>query len=263
MNTRIFQVDAFTNRPFAGNPAAVCMLDRPPDDAWMQNVAAEMNLSETAFLLPREDGWGLRWFTPTVEVKLCGHATLAGAHVLWEADYLTPESDACFHTASGLLTAVRKDDWIEMDFPAWPVKEEISSLQGLAEVLGITPVRAYRAGWTQLVEVESESAVRQISPDFAAMKAGPWGNAVVTAPSDSPDFDFVSRFFAPEIGIDEDPATGATHCTLGPYWTQRFGKDHLVGHQLSARGGVVKVAVAGDRVKLCGQAVTTLRGELA
>ena len=262
MNTRIFQVDAFTKKPFAGNPAAVCMLDEPADEAWMQSIAAEMNLSETAFLVPREDGWDLRWFTPTVEVNICGHATLASSHVLWEADYLGHKREARFHTASGLLTAVRKGEWIEMDFPAWPVTEEIKSPQNLAEVLCITPIRAYRVEWTQLVEVESESAVRQMSPDFAAMKTSPCSSAIVTAASDSPDYDFVSRFFAPGFGIDEDPVTGSAHCTLGPYWAQRLGKDELVGLQVSARGGVVKVAIADDRVKLSGQAVTTLRGEL-
>jgi len=262
MKTRIFQVDAFTNEPFAGNPAAVCMLNAPADETWMQNVAAEMNLSETSFLLPQDDGWNLRWFTPTVEVKLCGHATLASAHVLWEAGYLTPDNEARFHTHSGLLTAVRKGEWIEMDFPAQPVEKVVEVTHGLAEALGIGIVRAYWVGWTQLVEVESESAVRQMSPDFAAMKTEPFGSAIVTATSDSQDYDFVSRFFAPGLGIDEDPVTGAAHCCLGPFWARRLGKNQLVGYQASKRGGVVKVAIAGERVKLSGQAVTTLRGEL-
>ena len=262
MSNPIYQVDAFTNEPFKGNPAAVCVLDEPGDEVWMQNVAAEMNLSETAFLVPRGDGWALRWFTPTVEVKLCGHATLASAHVLWEAGYLAQGKQARFHTASGLLTAKRDGDWIELDFPAQPVKEQVESPQGLADVFGEPVVAAYHAGWTQLVEMESESAIRRMSPDFVAIKASLGGSAMVTAASDSPDYDFVSRFFAPGVGIDEDPVTGSAHCTLGPYWAQRLGKDKLVARQISARGGVVKVVIAGDRVKLAGQAVTTLRGEL-
>ena len=262
MSTRIFQVDAFTSKPFAGNPAAVCLLTAPRADAWMQNVAAEMNLSETAFLAPHDDGWSLRWFTPAVEVELCGHATLASAHVLWEAGFLDPEKQARFHTASGLLTAVRKGDWIEMDFPAQPVGQVIESARALADVLAVEVVRACRAGWTCLVELTDESAVRRAAPDFRAMKAGPCGTAIVTSRSDSPEYDFVSRFFAPAVGIDEDPVTGSAHCILGPFWAQRLGKDHLVGHQASARGGVVKVAVLGERTKLSGQAVTTLRGDL-
>ncbi len=262
MGTKIYQVDAFTDKPFAGNPAAVCILEKQADATWMQNIAAEMNLSETAFLAPRDDGWDLRWFTPTVEVKLCGHATLASAHTLWEAGHLAGDSVARFHSASGLLTAERKGSWIELDFPAQPVEGVIESTQELAETLGVSVVAAYRAGWTQLVQVENESAVRQLTPDFTALKAAPFSSAIVTAASDSPDYDFVSRFFAPGFGIDEDPVTGAAHCTLGPFWAQPLGKDKLVGYQASARGGLVKVAVAGERVKLAGQAVTTLRGEL-
>ncbi|MHC4294294.1 MAG: PhzF family phenazine biosynthesis protein [Planctomycetota bacterium] len=262
MSTNLFQVDAFTGKPFAGNPAAVCMLEGPVEDEWMQNVAAEMNLSETAFLLPRDDGWDLRWFTPTVEVDLCGHATLASAHILWEAGYLDPDEEACFHTRSGLLTAVRKGEWIEMDFPAQPVGQMIESPEGLAEALGAAPVCAYRADWTQLVELESETVLRQIAPDFARMKSGQWGSAIVTAASDAPEYDFVSRFFAPAVGINEDPVTGSAHCILAPFWTKRLAKDHLVGYQASARGGVVKVAMAGERVKISGKAITVLSGEL-
>jgi PhzF family phenazine biosynthesis protein len=221
-----------------------------------------MNLSETAFLLPRGVGWNLRWFTPTVEVKLCGHATLASVHVLYEEGYLDLEDEARFDTQSGLLTGLRKGDWIEMDFPTQPLEGVIESPQELSEALGVRAVQAYRAGWTQLVELESESAVRQMAPNFPAMKAGLWGSAIVTAISDSPDYDFVSRFFAPALGVDEDPVTGSAHCILGPFWAKRLGKDHLVGYQASARGGVVKVLVAGRRIKLFGQAVTTLRGEL-
>ena len=262
MSIDIFQVDAFADKPFLGNPAAVCMLTEPADDGWMQAVAAEMNLSETAFLLPREDGWGLRWFTPTVEVKLCGHATLASAHVLWEVGYLQPTSAARFHTQSGVLTAKRDGDWIEMDFPAQPTDPAVQPAEELAAVLGAAPVGVYSTGWTHLIEVANESVVRGIVPDFAAMKAGAWGSAIVTAAADSPEYDFVSRFFAPAFGIDEDPVTGAAHCVLGPFWGRRLGKDRLVGYQASARGGTVLVAMADRRVKLSGQAVTILRGKL-
>ena len=231
----------------------------------MQAVAAEMNLSETAFVQPRDLGWSLRWFTPAVEVKLCGHATLASAHTLWEAGYLHPEKEARFHTLSGLLTAVRRGEWIEMDFPTQPIEGVIESPQGLAEALGVTVVGAHGAKWTTLVEVASESDVRGMAPDFAAMKSGRWGSAIVTAASDSPDssgYDFVSRFFAPAIGIDEDPVTGSAHCILGPFWAERLGKDRLLARQVSPRGGTVQVAVADERTKLSGQAVTTLKGEL-
>jgi len=262
MSTTIYQVDAFTDTPFAGNPAAVCLLDEPRDDEWMQAVAAEMNLSETAFLLPADDGWSLQWFTPSVEVDLCGHATLASAHALWEAGRLPPREQARFHTRSGLLTAVRKEGWIEMDFPAQPVEGRLDPPPELAGALGAEPVGLHAAGWTHLAEMADELAVRSLSPDFAALKAGLCGSVIVTAASGSPGIDFVSRFFAPVIGIDEDPVTGAAHCVLGPFWGQRLGEEQMVGRQVSARGGTVKVALAGERVKLSGQAVTVLTGEL-
>lgn len=262
MGVPIFQVDSFAAAPFRGNPAAVCLLPGPRDDGWMQAVAAEMNLSETAFLLPRDDGWSLRWYTPTVEVDICGHATLASAHVLWETGRLSPGEEARFHTRSGVLTAVRAGGWIEMDFPVQPVGGAAEGAEALARALAVAPIRALCAGWTQLVEVASESVVRAVSPDLDALGRLPRGSVIVTALSEDPEYDFVSRFFAPAIGIDEDPVTGAAHCILGPYWGERLGKTHLVGYQASARGGTVRVAVGGSRVKLSGQAVTTLRGEL-
>lgn len=261
MGAKMFQVDSFTDKPFAGNPAGVCMLALPRGNDWMQDVAAEMNVSETAFLLPDDGGWLLRWFTPKVEVNLCGHATLASAHALWEAEYLRADGQARFHTKSGLLTAQRRGDWIEMDFPFQPLGAELPT-DGLEAMLGVPAVTAYEAGWTRLVELASEQDVRAARPDFATMKAGPWGTVIITAPSESTEFDFVSRFFAPAVGIDEDPVTGSAHCVLGPYWAERLGKDELLAYQASWRGGVVRVRPAGDRVKLAGQAVTTLKGEL-
>lgn len=227
----------------------------------MQDVAREMNLSETAFLNRREDGFDLRWFTPTVEVELCGHATLASAHILWEAGYLNPNSPARFHTRSGLLAAARRGDWIELDFPADP-DEPASEPPGLADALGVELKYVGKSRFDYLAEVDSEEALRNIEPDFKLLRSVATRGVIVTSPSAAPDYDFVSRFFAPQSGVDEDPVTGSAHCCLGPFWSKRFGKSELVGFQASARGGVVRVRVAGNRVVLGGQAVTVLRGEL-
>ena len=261
MPQRIVQVDAFADRPFSGNPAAVCLLDGPRDDSWMQNVALEMNLSETAFLIPEGDHYHLRWFTPTVEVDLCGHATLASAHVLWEEGHLPAGSVARFRTRSGMLSASKVGDWITLDFPATPVGPAFD-LEAVSRALGV-PVLACREGRADvLAEVGSESTVRGLSPDFGLLGAIEARGIIVTARSDSPDFDFVSRFFAPRCGIPEDPVTGSAHCLLGPYWSEKLGKSELTGYQASSRGGVVRVRLAGDRAMLGGQAVTVLRGEL-
>lgn len=260
MSVTIYQVDAFTDRPFAGNPAAVCLLDRPPQDAWMSCVAAEMNLSETAFLCPRTDGWNLRWFTPTTEVKLCGHATLASAHVLWETGAVPSTGQIRFHTASGILTASHQHGWIELDFPAQTC-DRADPPPDVERVLGLKPLEVCRAGWTWLARLDSASAVRRLAPDLAALKST-LGSLIVTAASDSQQYDFVSRFFAPVLGIDEDPVTGAAHCCLAPYWGRHLRAGELIGYQASRRGGVVRVQLAGERVKLRGQAVTVLRGEL-
>jgi PhzF family phenazine biosynthesis protein len=261
MGLHIVQVDAFTATPFAGNPAAVCVLPAPREDQWMQQVAREMNLSETAFLLRRPDGFDLRWFTPTIEVDLCGHATLASAHVLWEDGHLAPQQTAHFHTRSGLLTAERSEDWIELNFPAVP-EEETSPPDGLAQALGVTPVYVGKNRTGLLVQVATEDQVRTMQPDFAALKKLPARGIMVTSRSTQPQFDFVSRYFAPQAGIDEDPVTGSAHCCLGPFWAKHLRKEQLIAYQASARGGVVRVRVAGDRVYLGGQAVTVLRGEL-
>lgn len=261
MGITLVQVDAFTQEAFAGNPAAVCLLDGPRADAWMQSVAAEMNLSETAFLLRQKDGFSLRWFTPKVEVELCGHATLASAHALWELGELAPGHPARFHTRSGLLTAERRGDWIEMDFPA-EREQPAAAPAGLARALGATPGYAGKNRFDYLVELDSEEAVRQLRPDFARLETITTRGVIVTSRAATSPYDFVSRFFAPQSGIAEDPVTGSAHCCLGPYWQKKLGKDEMLAYQASARGGVVRVRVEGERVKLGGQAVTVLRGEL-
>ncbi|MBZ5637748.1 MAG: PhzF family phenazine biosynthesis protein [Acidobacteriia bacterium] len=261
MSVRITQVDAFTDRPFAGNPAAVCLLPEPRPDAFMRDVAREMNLSETAFLVQRGGDFDLRWFTPTVEVDLCGHATLASAHVLWEEGRLPSDAAARFHTRSGLLTAEKRGTLIEMDFPAEPATESEES-PDLEHALGVRPTFVGRNRLDLLVEVESEETVRLVSPDFTWLRAITTRGVIVTSRSSSPDRDFVSRFFAPAAGIDEDPVTGSSHCCLGPYWGAKLGRPRLVGYQASARGGTVNVRLNGDRVILGGTAVTVLRAEL-
>lgn len=255
------QVDAFTSEPFAGNPAAVVVSPAALDERLMQLVAREMNLSETAFLVPRADGFRLRWFTPEVEVELCGHATLASAHALWEEGHLPAGEIARFHTASGLLTARREGEWIELDFPARPERP----VEAPAELLAALATEAVHVGknvYDYLVEVADEAAVRALDPDMLALKRLGVRGIMVTARSSDPRFDFVSRFFAPGSGVDEDPVTGSAHCCLGPYWADRLGRDTLTGYQASERGGVVRVRVAGERVILQGQAVTVARGEL-
>jgi PhzF family phenazine biosynthesis protein len=261
MGIQIFQVDAFTDKPFAGNPAAVCILPEQRSDNWMQNVAQEMNLSETAFLHKQEDGFSLRWFTPAVEVELCGHATLASAHILWETETLNSEEQARFHTRSGLLTAERKGKEIELNFPATP-EEPTDVPPGLSEALGVIFKYIGKNKFDYLVEVDSERVVRNLKPDFAMLRRLSSRGIMVTSVASSSEYDFVSRFFAPGAGIDEDPVTGSAHCCLGPYWRTRLGKEEFVAYQASARGGVVRVRVAGDRVYLGGRAVTVLRGEL-
>ncbi|MBX5448707.1 PhzF family phenazine biosynthesis protein [Thermogemmatispora sp.] len=260
MGQRIIQVDAFTDRPFAGNPAAVCLLTEPRDAGWMQLVAREMNLSETAFLLPEGDGYRLRWFTPTVEVDLCGHATLASAHVLWEEGLLRPEETARFYTRSGLLTARRLDGWIEMDFPATPARP-VPAPPGLSEALGVTPLLVAKNQFDYLVELESEEAVHALQPDFTRLLAFPARGFIVTSRAEGKDYDFVSRFFGPAVGVNEDPVTGSAHCTLAPFWCNRLGRSALTGYQASARGGLVRVRLTGERVSLSGQAVTVMRAE--
>ena len=263
---RLRQVDAFTDRPFLGNPAAVCLVAEPRDHVWMQQVALEMNQSETAFVTARSDGdFDLRWFTPTTEVDLCGHATLASAHVMWEEHVLSRTSAIRFHTRSGVLTARRLEHRIEMDFPAQP---EVATQppQDLVEALGVTPDYVGRNESDYLIALTSESAVRAVRPDFRRLAGVPMRGVMITAAGSSrvasPRYDFVSRFFGPAVGIDEDPVTGSAHCCLGPFWQRRLGRDRLVGFQASSRGGYVGLWVRGGRVSLSGQAVTVFRAEL-
>ena len=261
MAIRIVQVDAFTDRAFAGNPAAVCVLDAAADEQWMRDVAREMNLSETAFLTPQNDGYNLRWLTPALEVALCGHATVASAHVLWEDGHLPTGKQARFYTKSGLLTADRRGDWIELDFPA-KIAEAAEAPGELLPALGVTKAKFVGKNvFDYLVEVESEAELRGLDPDHSRLRKLPVRGVIVTARG-SGEFDFVSRFFAPGSGVDEDPVTGSAHTALGPYWAGKLGKKEFLAFQASARGGVIKVRVEGDRVKLGGQAVTVMTGEL-
>jgi len=255
----MLQIDAFTGTPFAGNPAGVCFLDHERPDSWMQSVAMEMNLSETAFLLPEGDGYRLRWFTPAAEVRLCGHATLASSHALYETGRLQPDATARFYTLSGLLTARRRDGWVELNFPTRrPAPVEVP---GLAEALGAKPLSTWNDVDDYLVEVATEAEVRSMTPDFVALKELPVRGVIVTTRSQTPGFDFISRFFAPRVGINEDPVTGSAHCCLTPYWADKLGKTELRAYQASARGGVLNVRLEGERVALAGQAVTVFSAQ--
>ena len=259
---RLFQIDAFADAAFKGNPAAVCLLDgRDVDAEWMQNVAAEMNLSETAFVSRRENDWSLRWFTPTTEVDLCGHATLATAHALLEEGLLPRGGTGRFHTRSGILTAAHDGDFIELDFPA-TVAQPSEPPDELIEGLGVHPTRVLKNQFDYMVEMATEDDLRSLKPDFAMLRHLPVRGVIATSRASTPGFDFVSRFFAPASGINEDPVCGSAHCALAPYWAPRLGKTQFVAYQASPRGGVLRVTLAGDRVRLAGRAVTVLRGEL-
>lgn len=259
MPQSIIQVDAFTNKPFGGNPAAVCIMDAPADETWMQNVAMEMNLSETAFLHPENGGYRLRWFTPIAEVELCGHATLASAHALWETGAVPPSEEARFHTLSGLLTARFDNGRIFMDFPA-TVAAECEMPDHLEAAIGVHPIWVGRSKFDYLAVIGSEDNLRQMVPDMVAMGNIDSRGIIVTARA--ADYDFVSRAFFPRFNINEDPVTGSAHCTLAPYWRDILGKDEMLAWQASARGGEVLVRQEGDRVILGGQAVTVMVGEL-
>ena len=261
MSIPIFQIDAFTDRPFAGNPAAVCLLPGPRENAWLQAVAAEMNLSETAFLTKEADGFRLRWFTPKVEVALCGHATLASAHVLLQEGLARPDETIRFHTQSGLLTARKRDDEIELDFPLEP-DAPIEGPANLAKALGVPLKYVGKNRFDYLVEVDSDKTLRTMTPDFKVLMTVTQRGVIVTSRSSDPRFDFMSRFFAPGVGIDEDPVTGSAHCCLGAYWRRQLGKSEFLAFQASARGGIVRVRVDDKRAYLGGKAVTVLKGEL-
>jgi PhzF family phenazine biosynthesis protein len=257
----MYQIDAFAGRPFQGNPAAVCLMTEPRDEAWMQALAAENNLSETAYVGRRTDGFDLRWFTPALEVALCGHATLAAALALRDAGWIGAAETARFHTKSGLLTAQSAGDWITLDFRSDP-PEETEPADGLLTALGVRPAFVGRGRFDTLVRVDSERDVRAADPDFRLLAKLPVRGVILTAKAEDDRFDFVSRFFAPGAGVDEDPVTGSAHCCLAPYWSLELGRDDLTGYQASSRGGVVRTVWAGDRVQLSGQAVIVFRGTL-
>jgi PhzF family phenazine biosynthesis protein len=261
LSNQFFQVDAFTERPFAGNPAAVMFLDSFPDDSRLRTIAAEMDLSEAAFVVPDGRSFQLRWFTPLVEVDLCGHATLAAAHVLWETRRLAPNEAAVFETRSGRLTAQRSNGSIEMSFPTLPLQES-SPPDGLIEALRVDPLYVGLSRFDYLVQVESAAEVRGAVVDFRRLAGVESRGVILTAISDDACFDFVSRFFAPAAGIDEDPVTGSAHCVLGAFWRRILGKNALRAYQASPRGGAMTVHVNGDQTTLTGQAVIVIRGAL-
>jgi len=258
---KIYQVDSFTDRPFAGNPAGVCILEGPRDESWMQDVAREMNLSETAFIEAQGDAFGLRWFTPAVEVDLCGHATLASAHILWETGSAAGGAVIRFNTKSGPLFTKKKEGWIEMDFPAEP-ESESPCPAALKGALGAEPLYCGKNRFDYLLELDSEKTVRELQPDFGVLGTVQMRGVIVTARSASPGFDYVTRFFAPAVGVNEDPVTGSAQCCLGPFWEKRLGRNSFTGFQASARGGVFKVQNSSDRVLISGKAVTVLKGDI-
>jgi PhzF family phenazine biosynthesis protein len=258
----IYQVDAFTTIPFKGNPAAVCILEKEPTPEWMQNIAMEMNLSETAFVFNAQGGLNIRFFTPEAEMNLCGHATLSASHILYETAAVKSREIIEFHSKAGLLT-IRKDvEWITMNFPAYPLQKRPVPLEFM-KLTGVSPVELYTAGsgWT-LALVKDEKEVRNMKPDFTAMRNSEFGDLIVTAVSSDPSFDFCVRCFAPAVGINEDPVTGSAHCALAPFWNARTGKTSFNSHQVSKREGILKVNLKGDRVEISGQAITVLRADL-
>ncbi len=261
MKIPIFQIDAFTSEPFKGNPAAVCLLTEEIPEIWMQKIASEMNLSETAFLLEENRGYRLRWFTPVMEVDLCGHATLASSFVLYRKDLVKKTDSIRFYTRSGELNASITDDWTTLNFPAFEEKPYMEA-ERLKEILGVNPIEVVISGENVIVELKSSKEIRQLKPDFIQLVKIPLHGLAVTARSDLPEFDFISRYFAPWAGISEDPVTGSAHAFLGPYWMKRLKKNKMIAYQASVRGGVVKVEIQGKRVLLSGQAVMIFEGEL-
>ena len=259
MKIPIYQVDAFASAVFSGNPAAVCLLDAWLDDGVLQSIAAENNLSETAFLVSRGEMFELRWFTPAAEVALCGHATLAAAKVLFDLRGWKEEAIRFRTRQRGVLTVAKRGEWFEMDFPALPARP-VAPPAGLAAALGAEPRQVLESTDDWLAVLDDEATVRELKPDFAALKNFHCRCIVPTARGDA--VDFVSRAFAPRYGIPEDPVTGSAHCALAPYWAGVLGKDDLRAFQVSARGGEVRCRVAGDRVKLAGQAVVYLEGAI-
>ena len=258
----IYQVDAFTTKPFKGNPAGVCILDHEPEVAWMQNIAMEMNLSETAFVFPGKEDRLIRFYTPETEVNLCGHATLSASHILYETGIVRSNKEIRFSSKAGELIIKKQDAWITMNFPVYPLKKlEITS--EFEEITGAIPQELYQAGdgWT-LALMKNEKEVRDIKPRFSLMKNSIFGDLIVTAESEDPAFDFCVRCFAPAFGIDEDPVTGSANCALVPFWSARTGKKNFSSHQVSNREGILKVSLINDRVEISGQAITIFKAEL-
>ncbi|MBK8981098.1 MAG: PhzF family phenazine biosynthesis protein [Ignavibacteria bacterium] len=259
---KIFTVDAFTDTPFTGNPAAVCIPDHEISDSLMQKIAFEMNLSETAFLTKRKDGFGLRWFTPKAEVELCGHATLASAHILWQENIIQGSQEAVFYTVyKGILKAAKNGHEIMLNFPV-NIPSSSDGNEILSKALNVNPINVLVTDNHYLIELNSETELRKVNPDFSLLKSLPKYGTILTCRSDDPEFDFVSRFFAPAKGVDEDPVTGSAHCVLAPYWSDKLGKNKMNAFQASERGGKLTVEISGDRVLISGSAVTVTKGEL-
>lgn len=274
MKLKLQTVDAFTDKPFSGNPAAVCLLDDILPDSLMQKIAMEMNLSETAFVLREkdEDGnptdtYSLRWFTPSSEIDLCGHATLASGHIMWQEGVCKEDETIKFNTRSGLLTAKKSDKGITLDFPAIPQKEIKYPPELIASIGGANPVYVGMTKWNYIIELENEEAIHNAKPDYSIMLSLPGWGTIITAQADKnglgkDGYDVVSRFFAPEKGVPEDPVTGSAHCAIAPYWQNKLGKSTLKAYQASERGGTLLLEVIGDRVTLTGTGVTMMAGEM-
>jgi PhzF family phenazine biosynthesis protein len=262
MSQTIYQVDAFTTEPFRGNPAGVCILDQEPESSWMQNVAMEMNLSETAFVFPGKSGRMIRFYSPEAEVTLCGHATLSTSHIIYETGIAKPEEEISFYSKAGILKVRKSGEWITMNFPLY-LLERIPLNDNFARITGKVPLELYRCsnGWI-LALIGDENEVRTMTPDFPAMKNSEYGDLIVTACSSDPEFDFCVRCFAPALGINEDPVTGSANCALVPFWSIKTGKTEFVSHQVSKREGILKVSLRGDRVEISGQALTVLKAEM-
>jgi PhzF family phenazine biosynthesis protein len=264
MNSRqiIYQVDAFTNEPFKGNPAGVCILDHEPDSEWMQNIAMEMNLSETAFVFPGKDCRRIRYFTPEVEVPLCGHATLSASHIMYENNLVKEGEEASLLAKAGILKIRKSGSWITMNFPSYQINQRTVPVE-FEKVVGVKPLEFYKCdnGLT-LALVSEEKIIRELTPDFKAMKESEFGDLMVTSLSSDKKYDFCLRFFAPALGIDEDPVTGSAHCALVPFWNMKTGKKDFISHQVSKREGILKVSLKGDRVEISGQSKTIFKAEL-
>jgi PhzF family phenazine biosynthesis protein len=258
----IYQVDAFATEPFKGNPAGVCILDSEPPLTWMQNIAMEMNLSETVFIYPGKDSREIRFFTPESEIELCGHATLSASHILYETGIVRSDEEIMFSSKAGVLIIRKQGDWITMNFPLYKL-EKIAITPEFERVTGTQAQELYRAGfgWT-LALLKNENEVRHMTPHFSLMKNSEFGDLIVTAESDDHRFDFCVRCFAPALGIDEDPVTGSAHCALVPFWHMKTGRNDFISHQVSKRSGVLKVSLKDDRVEISGQAITIFKAEL-